>query len=79
VGARDPETGKRRPIYVKELAPWSAVRDATHAYGFAAFTVDPGSRRGGVTTMKVSHYNVVGTGGRLAPFESFTLRRTRRD
>ena len=43
----DPATGKRPPVYVKEDAPWSAVRNAAHAYGFAAFTVDPGSERGG--------------------------------
>ena len=42
VGAPDPETGKRPPVYVREQAPWSAVRNAAHAYGFAAFTVDPG-------------------------------------
>ena len=44
VGAPDPTTGKRPPVYVHEDAPWSAVRDAAHSYGFAAFTVDPGSR-----------------------------------
>jgi Calcineurin-like phosphoesterase/Purple acid Phosphatase, N-terminal domain len=47
VGPFDPATGKRPPVYVKEDAPWSAVRNAAHAYGFAAFTVDPGSERGG--------------------------------
>ena len=46
----DPATGKRPPVYVHEDAPWSAVRNAAHAYGFAAFTVDPGSERGGFTT-----------------------------
>jgi hypothetical protein len=55
------------------------VRNAAHAYGFAAFTVDPGSERGGSTTMKVVYYDVVGPGGQLAPFETFTLRRPRRD
>ncbi len=79
VGAPDPLTGKRPPIYVKELAPWSAVRNAAHSYGFAAFTVDPGSHRGGVTSIKVTYYDVVGTDGQLAAFESFTLRRPRRD
>ena len=57
----------RRPASVrrsmcKEHAPWSAVRNAAHAYGFAAFTVDPGSQRGGFTTIKVTYYDVVGTG-----------------
>jgi 3',5'-cyclic AMP phosphodiesterase CpdA len=79
VGAVDPATGKRTPNYVREDAPWSAVRNAAHAYGFAAFTVDPGSERGGPTTMKVVYYDVVGPGGQLAPFETFTLRRPRRD
>ncbi len=45
VGSPDPKTGKRPPVYVKEQAPWSAVRNAAHSYGFAAFTVDPGSDR----------------------------------
>ena len=79
VGAVDPATKKRVPVYVKEDAPWSAVRNAAHAYGFAAFTVDPGSERGGVTTMKVVYYDVVGPDGELAAFETFTLRRPRRD
>jgi hypothetical protein len=64
---------------VKELAPWSAVRNAAHSYGFAAFDVDPGSDRGGITTIKVTYYDVVGPDGQLAPFETFTLRRPRRD
>jgi len=79
VGAPDPQTGKRPPVYVKEHAPWSAVRNAAHSYGFAAFTVDPGSQQGGITTIKVVYYDVVGRDGRLAPFETFTLRRSRRD
>ncbi len=79
VGPPDSATGKRPPVYVKELAPWSAVRNATHPYGFAAFAVDPGTEPGGFTDIKVTYYNVVGTGGEIAPFESFTLRRPRRD
>jgi hypothetical protein len=79
VGEPDPVTGKRPPVYIKEQAPWSAVRNAAHSYGFAAFTVDPGSAGGGVTTIKVTYYDVVGPDGRLAPFETFTLRRPRRD
>jgi hypothetical protein len=78
VGDPDPTTGKRPPVYVEELAPWSAVRNAAHSYGFAAFTVDPGTHRGGFTTIEVTYYDVVGTDGQLAPFESFTLRRPRR-
>jgi hypothetical protein len=74
----DPTTGKRPPVYVKEDAPWSAARNAARAYGFAAFTVDPGSERGGFTTIKVVYYDVAGSDGQLAAFETFTLRRPRR-
>ncbi len=42
-------------------------------------TLDPGTRPGGFTTIKVTYYDVVGPDGRLAPFETFTLRRPRRD
>jgi 3',5'-cyclic AMP phosphodiesterase CpdA len=79
VGAPDAKTGRRPPIYVLEPAAWSAVRNAAHAYGFAAFAVDPGSRPGGLATIKVTYYDVVGSDGQLAPFETFTLRRPRRD
>ena len=79
VGAPEPKTGKRPPVYVKEEAPWSAVRNGAHSYGFAAFTVDPGSDPGGFTMIKVTYYDVVGPNGQLAPFEAFTLRRPRRD
>jgi hypothetical protein len=79
VGPPDPATGKRPPVYVREDAPWSAVRNNAHAYGFAAFTVDPGPVRGGHTTMKVVYYDVTGPGGQLAAFETFTLRRPRCD
>src|ERR1700731_524604 len=79
VGEPDPKTGKRPPIYVKEQAPWSAVRNAAHSYGFAAFTVDPGSHSGDFTTIEVAYYDVVGADGQLPPFETFTLRRPRRD
>jgi 3',5'-cyclic AMP phosphodiesterase CpdA len=79
VGEPETATGKRPPIYVKEDAPWSAVRNAAHAYGFAAFALDPGSQRGGLTSIKVTYYDVVGRDGKLAPFETFTLRRPRRD
>ncbi|HEY4165163.1 MAG TPA: metallophosphoesterase family protein [Reyranella sp.] len=79
VGAPDPKTGKRAPVYVAERAPWSAVRNAAHAYGFAAFTVDPGAHAGDATTIKVTYYDVVGAGGQISPFETFTLRRPRRD
>ena len=79
VGAPDPTTGKRPPVYVTEQAPWSAVRNAAHAYGFAAFTVDPGVGPGKVTSITVTYYDVTGPDGALAPFETFSLRRARRD
>jgi hypothetical protein len=79
VGDPDPTTGKRPPVYVHENAPWSAVRDAAHSYGFAAFTVDPGSRRSGHTSITVTYYDVTGPYGQLQPFETFTLRRPRAD
>jgi hypothetical protein len=56
VGDPGPVTGKRAPVYVTENAPWSAVRDAAHSYGFAAFTVDPGTQRAGVTSLNVTNY-----------------------
>jgi 3',5'-cyclic AMP phosphodiesterase CpdA len=77
--AANPATGKRAPVYVQESAPWSAVRNAAHSYGFAAFSVDPGAQPGDVTTMTVTYYDVVGAGGEIVPFETFTLRRPRRD
>ncbi|THD82109.1 MAG: metallophosphoesterase family protein [Phenylobacterium sp.] len=77
VGPKNPATGKRPPIYVKEPAAWSAVRNAAHAYGFAAFTVDPGAEAGEATTITVTYYDVTGVDGRATPFETFTLRRPR--
>ena len=79
VGPPDPTTGKRPPNYVQEPAPWSAVRDRAHSYGFASFDVDPGTRSGGVTRMTVTYYDVLGPDGSLAPFETFTLQRPRSD
>ncbi|HWL18477.1 MAG TPA: metallophosphoesterase family protein [Bradyrhizobium sp.] len=79
VAAPDPATGKRAPVYVTEQAPWSAVRNAAQSYGFAAFAVDPGTHPGDFTSIKVTYYDVVGLDGRIAPFETFTLRRPRRD
>ncbi|MCW2528929.1 MAG: hypothetical protein JWM76_3789 [Pseudonocardiales bacterium] len=79
VGPADPITGKRPPVYVKEAAPWSAVRDAANSYGFAAFYVQPGTQRGGLTKMTVTYYDVTGTEGELKAFETFTLQRPRSD
>ncbi|MFD0442035.1 purple acid phosphatase family protein [Streptomyces indonesiensis] len=71
--------GRKTPVYVTEAAPWSAVRDRVNPYGFAAFTVDPGTRPGGPTTMSVTYYAVTGLYGRIEPVDTFTLRRTRSD
>lgn len=79
VGPADPATGKRPPVYVWEDAPWSAVRDKGHAYGFAAFTVDPGRGPGGTTSIGVTYYDVTGPGGSLAVHDAFTLQKARRD
>lgn len=79
VGEPDPVTGKRPPVYVTEPAPWSATRDAAQAYGFASFTVHPGTEPGGLTSIAVTYWEVTGPYGQLQPFERFTLQRHRRD
>jgi 3',5'-cyclic AMP phosphodiesterase CpdA len=71
--------GKRPPIYVHEDAPWSAFRDKEHAYGFAAFTVDPGRHPGDTTSLQVTYYAVSGPFADLTPVDQFTLTRPRRD
>jgi 3',5'-cyclic AMP phosphodiesterase CpdA len=76
VGAPDPTTGKHPPIYLPEDAPWSAVRDPAHSYGFAAFDVDPG-KPGGMTSIQVTYYAVTGPFGDLTPVDRFTLTRPR--
>lgn len=75
VGAVDPGTGKKAPIYVMEQAPWSAFKDPEHPYGFCAFDVNPGSP-GGHTTMTATYYAVTDT---LKPVDSFILTRPRSD
>lgn len=76
VGAKG-SNGKRTPNYVTEKAPWSAVRNPAHSYGFASFAVDPGWH-GGTTSITVTYYDVTGVGGQLTPYESFRLERPRR-
>jgi hypothetical protein len=71
--------GKRASVFTKEQAVWSAVRDVDHPYGFAAFTVDPGNRPGGPTSIEVTYYNVNKPTGELSVFERFTLHRRRSD
>ncbi|HJQ47779.1 MAG TPA: metallophosphoesterase family protein [Amycolatopsis sp.] len=77
VGATDPSTGKKPPIYVLEDAPWSAFRAQDYAYGFAAFDVDPG-RPGGNTTIDVTYYAVTGPYGTTSAVDKFRLTRPRR-
>jgi hypothetical protein len=79
VSATPGSNGKRTATYVREQAVWSAVRDEEHPYGFAAFTVDPGTRPGGRTSISVTYYNVNKPHGELSVFERFTLHRRRAD
>ena len=77
VGPVNSTTGKRPSIFEYEQAPWSAVRDHDHSYGFASFDVDPGYP-GGHTTIGVTYYDSLGSGtGNLVAFERFTLRKRR--
>ncbi|MBV9315561.1 MAG: metallophosphoesterase family protein [Pseudonocardia sp.] len=76
VGPVSPDTGKRSPVYVMEDAPWSAVRDPVHPYGFAAFEVDP-SGTGATTSIHVTYYAVTGPYGELTPVDTFTMTRPR--
>jgi hypothetical protein len=71
--------GERTSTYVREEAVWSGVRDLTHPYGFAAFTVDPRRHPGDTTSMFVTYYNVNKPSGELSVFERLTLRRKRSD
>ncbi|MDP8995691.1 MAG: metallophosphoesterase family protein, partial [Pseudomonadota bacterium] len=79
VDAFDPKINKRPPIYVLEDAPWSAVRNAANAYGFAGFKVDPGQHPGDFTTIEVTYYDIKGINGQLSAYEKFTLKRPRND
>ena len=65
--------------YTQEDAIWASVRDRDFAYGFAAFTVDPGSHPGAKTSIAVTYYRVIGFGGELEAFDTFTLTRRRTD
>lgn len=71
--------GRRPPVYVTEDAVWSAFRDEEHPYGFASFDVDPGTEPGGVTSIRVTYYNVLQPYGLLEKLETFTLHRRRSD
>jgi len=79
VSATPGSNGHRTPTYVQEHAPWIGVRDTSHPYGFAAFTVDPGTGPGAITSMYVTYYNVNKPVGNVTTFEKFTLQRHRSD
>ncbi|MFI6151175.1 purple acid phosphatase family protein [Kitasatospora sp. NPDC051170] len=82
VGLEDkpaPGVPYRESIWVTEDAPWAAVQDRKNTHGFAAFDVDPGDRRGGTTTMRVTYYTFDGPHGDLTPVDTFTLQRRRTD
>jgi len=55
------------------------VRDKDWAYGFAAFSVDPGGWPGDHTSIEVTYYRVRGFGGELEVYDSFRLTRPRND
>lgn len=63
----------------------SHARDSGHGYGFAIFDVDPGRERGGWTTITVHYHRVLdplnpaADTGKQVEFDSFVLRRRRRD
>jgi hypothetical protein len=96
--ANRPEPTSTPGVYARagadavEDAPWSARRDTATGYGVAVFDVDPGTERGGLTSITVTYYHAIGadpvnpaTGQRGAPtpdytkFESFRLVRPRSD
>jgi hypothetical protein len=72
-------TGHFVPNYTTEDAIWASVRDKDWAYGFAAFSVNPGERPGGQTSIEVTYYRVKGFGGELEVYDSFSLTRPRND
>lgn len=78
VGPVDPATGKKAPVYVMEDAPWSAFKDAEHAYGFCSFDVDPG-QPGGNTTITGTYWALEGPTSELKAVDKFTLTRPRSD
>ncbi|MCF3105756.1 metallophosphoesterase family protein [Streptomyces roseoverticillatus] len=81
VGLKDDKTssGHREPVWIPEEAPWAAVQDRKYNRGFAAFDVDPGDRREGLTRMRVTYYTFDGPHGDLTPVDTFTLQRPRSD
>ena len=78
VGAPDPTTGKRPPVYVQEDAPWSAVRNAAHPTASPLSRVDPGPGPA-ATPRSRSPTTTWSAPTALEAFETFTLSRPRRD
>lgn len=79
VGAVDPATGQRKPVYVSEPAPWSLFRDRTNPYGFVAFSVEPGDGPGAQTAIDATYYAVKGPFADIEPVDTFRLVKPRRD
>ncbi|HSV66860.1 MAG TPA: metallophosphoesterase family protein [Mycobacteriales bacterium] len=75
VGPGSP-TSQHGALTTTEPAPWSAYRDLTNPYGFAAFDVDPYAA-GDATTMTVTHYGAAAGSPTYTPLDQFTLRRPR--
>ena len=72
-------TGHFTPNYTQEDAIWASVRDKGWAYGFAAFSVEPGDRPGGRTSIDMTYYRFKNFNSELEVFDAFTLTRPRRD
>ncbi len=69
---------KRTKITITEEADWVGVRDRAHAYGFAAFDVDPSSSPG-KTSIDVTFFDTApSTTGEPTVLERFTLTRPHR-
>ncbi|MEW1656722.1 metallophosphoesterase family protein [Streptomyces sp. NPDC093707] len=77
--SKEPEGRHRKAVFVTEDAAWRAVQDRVHTHGFAAFDVDPGTRRTGRTRMNVTYYTFGGPYGELTPVDTFVLERPRAD
>ena len=69
----------RRDIVLAFLALVFAAQNAFAIVLPKTRHVGPSATNCDFTTIKVTYYDVVGLDGQLTPFESFTLRRPRRD
>lgn len=76
VGPGDP--GRQHPTIVRsEPAPWSAYRDVSHPYGFAAFDVDPDAG-GDLASITVTYYAAQHGSPDYQPVDTCVLRKPRR-